>query len=108
MEEYGYVNDASYARRYVECYMNKKSMGRIRTELSRKGIDRELAEAAIAECENTDERRERERQLIRQLLIKRNYDPAGKDDKEKQKQYAYLFRRGFKSEDITAVMFDLT
>ena len=108
MEEYGYVNDASYAHRFVECYMDRKSIGRIRDELYKKGISRELADEAIAACEDADGRRDRERQLIKELLIKRPYDPAVRDDKEKQKHFAYLFRRGFKSEDIAAVMFDLT
>ncbi len=108
MEEYGYVNDASYAHRFVECYMDRKSIGRIRDELHKKGISRELADEAIADCEDADGRRDRERQLIKELLVKRHYDPAVRDDKEKQKHFAYLFRRGFKSEDIAAVMFDLT
>jgi len=108
MEEYGYVDDASYAHRYVECYLDRKSVGRIRAELYKKGISRELADEALADCTDTDECRDRERQLIRELLIKRHYDPALRDDKEKQKHFAYLFRRGFKSEDIAAVMFDLT
>ncbi|MBP5608848.1 MAG: regulatory protein RecX [Lachnospiraceae bacterium] len=108
MEEYGYVNDSSYARRYVECYIERKSVGRIRAELYKKGISRELADEAIADCDSTDRRQDRERLLIKELLEKRHYDPAVKDEREKQKHFAYLFRRGFKSEDIMAVMFDLT
>ena len=108
VEEYGYINDASFARRYVDCYRGRKSMGRIRQDLVKHGVPRELIQEAITESEETHPAAESERQLIKVLLEKRHYDANTDDRREKQKHYAYLCRRGFKSEDIAAVMFDLT
>ena len=108
MEEYGYVNDESYVRRYIECYRGRKSIGYIRQALMKKGIPRELIAEALTESEEQMPAREQERELIKNLLEKRRYDPQEADRKEKQRMYAYLSRRGFKGEDISAVMFDLT
>ena len=108
MEEYGYVNDGSYARRYVECYRGRKSMGSIRQALMKKGISRELIAKTFEEAEQKEALSGQERELIKSLLDKKRYDPEAADRKEKQRLYAYLSRRGFKSDEISAVMFDLT
>ncbi len=97
VEGYGYINDASYTKRYLECYNGRKSRGKIRMELMRKGISRELLET---EMEEVPEDRDAEKELIRRLLMKRHYDPASADPKEKQKQYAYLRGKGFPSDEI--------
>ena len=41
---------------------------------------------------------------IAEILKKRHYNPEQPDAKEMQKQYGYLMRRGYKSEDILRVM----
>ena len=74
----------------------------------KKGIPRELIAEALTESEERMPAREQERELIKNLLEKRRYDPQEADRKEKQRMYANLSRRGFKGEDISAVMFDLT
>ena len=35
VQSYGYINDANYAQRYVECYLERKSLGKIKQELIR-------------------------------------------------------------------------
>lgn len=108
LKEYGYVDDESYAIRYAECYRSRKSMGQIRQELLKRGISREQIARAFTGIEEAYPDCDSERQLIKSILLKRHYDAASADRKEKQKQYAYLCRKGFKSEDISAAMFDLT
>ncbi len=102
---YGYINDANYAERYVECYRERKSLGKIKQELLRRGIDRETVEEAIEEGRRVQEEagEHPEQMQIRRLLEKRHFDPGAADRKEKEKHYAFLMRRGYSSSDILAV-----
>ena len=102
---YGYINDTEYARRYVECYRERKSLGKIKQELLRRGIDRDTVEAAIGEGRRLQEEsgEHPEQMQIRRLLEKRHFDPDGTDRKEKDRHYAFLMRRGYSSADIMAV-----
>lgn len=101
MEEYGYVDDTSYAMRYAECYRERKSSTTIRNELLRKGIAKELADAALEEFAPDEET---ERAQIRSLLEKRHYDPEAADINGRRKQYAYLMGKGYRSSDILACL----
>lgn len=99
--EYGYIDDVSYARRYAECYRDRKSSGLIRTELIRRGISRKMADEALALCDADEET---ERIQIRRILEKRHYDPDTADQNGKRKQYAYLMGKGYRSSDILACL----
>ena len=44
VRSFGYLNDANYARKYVECYKDRKSRQKIRFDLMRKGIGKELVD----------------------------------------------------------------
>lgn len=101
MEEYGYVNDESYASRYVQCYGDRKSRGQLKSDLLRKGIRKELAEAALEEYAPDAEE---ERSQILRLLEKRHYDPESADDSGRRRQYAYLMGKGYRSADIIACL----
>ena len=105
LKNYSYVDDMDYARRYLACYQGRKSRGRMRRQLLQRGISRELVDRAFTEWEEAEGSFVSEQDMIRELLQKRRYDPSSADDKEKQKQYAFLARRGFRSSDITAVLF---
>ncbi len=64
-----------------------------------KGVPKEITEQALEEIyENNDTEK------IAEILKKRHYNPEQPDAKEMQKQYGYLMRRGYKSEDILRVM----
>ena len=106
VKDYGYTGDADYVRRYLSCYGGRKSRGSMRMQLAQRGISRTLIDEAFAEWE-ADEASEcaDELELIRELLERRHYDPETADAGEKRRQYAYLARRGFKSSDISAVLF---
>lgn len=97
-EGYGYINDQSYAERYVRTYQGTKSNLQLRNALYQKGIKGELVELAL------QEREYEEADMIRKLLQKRRYNPEQADRKEQQKTYQYLMRRGFSSSDIRSAM----
>ena len=97
-EGYGYINDRSYAERYVRTYQSTKSDLQIRNALYQKGINGELVEQAL------QEREYEESNMIEQFLRKRRYNPEQADRKEQQKTYQYLMRKGFSSSDIRRAM----
>lgn len=110
VQSYGYINDANYAQRYVECYLERKSLGKIKQELIRRGIDRDTVDAAIEEGRRAQGEAEEniEQMQIRRLLEKRHFDAETADRKEKDRQYAFLMRRGYSASDIMAVFRELT
>ena len=103
VESYGYVNDAAYARSYVEDQIGKKGLRRIEEELLRKGVDREMIEEAVSQVQERDGGQD-ETALIAALLEKRHFRPAEADLSEKRRMQAFLFRRGFSAEGIRRAM----
>ena len=105
VKDYGYTGDADYVRRYISCYGGRKSRGSMRMQLMQRGISRTLIDEAFDEWEENEAEASDEQQMICELLDRRHYDPATADEGEKRRQYAFLARRGFKSSDISAVLF---
>ena len=103
VESYGYVDDAAYARSYVEDQMGRKSLRRIEEELLRKGVDRSLIEDAVSYIQERDGRQDEEG-MIRRLLEKKHFNPEEADFSEKRKTQAFLFRKGFTAEGIRKAM----
>ena len=103
VESYGYVDDAAYARSYVEDQMGRKSLRRIEEELLRKGVDRSLIEDAVSYIQERDGRQDEEG-MIRRLLEKKHFNPEEADFSEKRKIQAFLFRKGFTAEGIRKAM----
>lgn len=99
VKSFRYVDDARYARQYVECMRLKKSRRQIEQELFQKGVDRELIREAMEECQEIGE----EEQILA-WIQKKQYDPETADRKETQKMYAFLMRRGFQSSEIARLL----
>lgn len=93
MVERGYIDDLSYARSLIE--RSRESKRKLEYKLSLKGVSREVIAEAFGESQH-DEKDEIRRQLIK--ISKR----------EKDKQIAYLMRKGFKYEDIRDVMREMS
>ena len=92
LAEHGYLDDASYAASVVRHYSQKGYGGqRVRAELSRRGVPRELWDEALGEMAEPDNQIER-------FLRSRLQNPE--DRKEVQKLSAALLRRGYSWEDI--------
>lgn len=99
VESYGYIDDAGYARDYIEYNLGRKSRIRIETDLMKKGISKDVIRGAYAELENMGVRQD-ERSMIQALLEKRKYCADTADAREKQKMYGYLCRKGFAPEAV--------
>ena len=65
-----------------------------------KGLSRELVESAFEECYERDD----SRNAISELLRKKKYDPETATEKDKQKIFAFLMRKGFSYNDIRQVV----
>ena len=98
VRELGYLDDSGFARRYAEDLLGKgKSLGEIRRRLADKRIARDIIDEFLDGIQ-TDER-----PLISELISGKY---AGKLSSEngRQKVYAALLRRGFRSSDIIAAL----
>jgi len=93
----GLIDDGRYAALLVRHYAGKGyGPGRIRTELSRRGIDRDLWDEALSQLP------EQEEQVYR-LLCSRLRD-AGADRASVKKATDALFRRGYSWDEIRAAV----
>ena len=96
---YGYLDDRRYAEHYIEWKKQGKGKARLKMELAQKGISREIIEEVL---ESTDFGETRE--MIRQIILKKRKTNIPMNEKEKQRLYGFLMRKGFPSSDILAVM----
>lgn len=103
----GFVDDESYARSFVR----SKSAGaglarrRLQQELGRKGVDRSVADGAIAEVfaeEEIDEVAAATTLATKRLRSLGNADPQSR----KRRLYAFLARRGYSPDVITRAIQD--
>lgn len=97
MEELGLVNDADYAERFARQMANSKGWGmaRIRQELAKKGVERDLIDetlAALAETVDVDEKLAE--------IIERRYARYLGDKKGIDKTINALIRLGYRYDDI--------
>lgn len=105
---YGYVDDTRYAEDFIRCQLERKSRTRMEQDLLRKGITKALIDEAFEKLAAEGMAQDEER-MIRVLLEKKNYDHKAATDKEKQRMYAFLYRRGFHTEAINrALLLDIT
>lgn len=96
---YGYLDDRRYAEHYIEWKKQGKGKARLKMELVQKGISGEIIEEVL---ESTDFGETRE--MIRQIILKKRKTDIPMNEKEKQRLYGFLMRKGFSSSDILAVM----
>ena len=93
LEELGYLDDAAYAREVVELYVRRGYGERkIRDELYRRGVPRELWDDALAQIEDNSE-------AIDAFLEKKL--KGSRDPKEIKKASDALARRGFRWPEIS-------
>ncbi|MBM3907866.1 MAG: regulatory protein RecX [Gemmatimonadetes bacterium] len=105
LTELGAIDDSQFARAFARSRALGKGMSRRRLaqELSRRGVDRRMADAAIAEV--LEEESVDERALLEQAAKKKLAVLAGQDrDTVKRRLYGYLARRGYDATDIAAVL----
>ena len=96
LREQGFLNDERYAAQVVRHYAAKNyGAGRIRQELSRRGVARELWDEALGEAPEPEDKLDR-------FIAARLKDPANRA--EIQKVSNALFRRGYSGEQIRSAL----
>ena len=98
---YGYVDDAAYAKEFVQSALNAQHWGRkvVAYKLKEKGLDRAVIDEAMALYTAEDERRIAHRQL--QSVLSR---PEADARKQRQKAFAVLSRHGFGYDVISSLL----
>ena len=96
---YHYTDDCRYAANYIRCHERTRSRRRIEQDLMGKGIDRLTLEQDWAEWEEEGGSQD-ERLMIQTLLDKKGFDAQKADQREKQRMYAFLMRKGFSGEQV--------
>ena len=101
MEELGLVNDEAFARSYASELFCRKGFAamRVRQELLRKGIAREVAESVIDELAPEPEHALRD-------LVERRYARQLSDEKDIRRTVAALGRLGYRDDEIRSVLRD--
>lgn len=99
MIEQGFLDDMRYGQKLAEHYLQVKKFPRRRAlfEMTRKGIDRVLAEEILADYEIDPT------EQIKQLIEQKHYRTLGMPNGD-QKVIAALARQGFGYSDIKAVL----
>ena len=101
----GFLDDASFARQFAR----SKALGaglsrrRVQQELARKGVPRDIAEAAISEVfseEDVDEEGTLERVARKKMKSLSGLDSTV----QRRRLYSFLARRGYDSDDIARTL----
>lgn len=95
VDSYHYVDDARFAKNYIEYRGHRKSRRELEYELASKGIDM----YHLAEMED-EMKLPDDKETIREILKKRWGEEPSPDIKEKERMMRYLGRRGFHGGDI--------
>ncbi len=101
LKSYGYINDARYAQHFIHDAINLKKWGkiRIRTELLRKGVDRETVDNTIEDAFFGVED-----DLVLSQMRSRFKNSDFSNIKERTRIFNFFMRRGFTSDEIKGAM----
>lgn len=94
VKNYGYINDERYLENYVYYKKGNKSIRIMELELQQKGLSKEQIREQIEKEEVNDE------ESIQKAIRKKIGTKTELTFEETQKVAAYLYRKGFKEEDI--------
>jgi regulatory protein len=96
--ELGYLDDARYARLFVEDKRNLESWGteRIQRALAERGVERDVISAALSAAATGADESELDRAV--ELLRRRFPEPAVEDARGRERAFGMLVRKGYDSE----------
>ncbi len=99
LEKYNYINDEDFAKAFIKDKINLKGYGifKIAYDLKILGVDEQIFKQYLYNKNFVNEEEKAQALLIKKLKGTNIKDLSYK---EKQKLYAYLFRRGFSYESI--------
>lgn len=103
-----YLDDAAYARSFVAGRFRSRGYGpaRIRGDLMRRGVDRNMIEEALGEVLQPDETLEAAREQAEKRWARLTSEPDLQ--KRRKKLSDYLLRRGFSYDTVRAVVESVT
>lgn len=104
VKKFHYLDDKRFACHYIRYSKEKYSRRQLEIKLKQKGISSRDVSFALEEEYPVRDSDSIETEQIKKLLQKRKYDSQGADEKEKQRTYAYLMRRGFSSGKVLQMM----
>jgi regulatory protein len=101
----GLLDDAAYARSFVRSKVSSQgfSRRRLQQELAKRGVARDVADAAIVEVlhdDEVDEGANVERAALKKLRTLRGLD----EETQRRRLYGYLARRGYSADDVRVVL----
>ena len=105
----GFLDDESFARQFARSKLLGAGLSRrrVQQELARRGVSREIADAALAEVfaeEHLDEEDGLQRVARKKLKSLERLDAAT----QRRRLYGFLARRGYDSDDIARTVRELT
>ncbi len=100
LEKYGYLDDYRYAENFISYNKQRKSVQKMKNDLTIKGIEKNVIDDAFAECIEDNE--EIEETLIEEFCRKRI--KLDMDEKGYNKLLMSLMRKGFKYEQVKSVL----
>lgn len=103
VESFHYVDDYRYANDFIRCNGSKLSFRQLEQKLMQRGVSEDTIRKAWKEWEETGGVCSEE-EIVRRLLHKRGFDALTADAVSKQKECAYLLRKGFAWETIRSAM----
>lgn len=104
VKSFHYVDDYEYACRYIFYHKESETRRKMEEKLMIKGIEKDTLAKAFADSYSDNEAIEMELEHAKKLLYKKKFDAENADWKEKQKVYAFLFRKGISSSIIKKAM----
>jgi regulatory protein len=110
LEEFGYVNDALYAKTFIRDFMQRKPSGieRVRQELTKRGISRFDAEDALTEAFPKESVKDTMFENVLAAASKKQRALQGKEPQKRvQAMTGFLQRQGFSWEIIKKVLAEL-
>ena len=99
---FGYINDAGYARRYLETYSDRKSLRRMQADLRQKGISEEALSLALEEADCVEEK-----SVLHRYAEKKAASLDLAQDRDRQKFFRYLIGKGFSYGDAREALEEL-
>ncbi|MBO5167367.1 MAG: regulatory protein RecX [Lachnospiraceae bacterium] len=98
-----YTDDCRYAQDFINTHYETRSRRKIENDLLGKGITKDVIIRAWAQWEEEGNAQDEDAQIA-QLLNKKHFDPENADQREMQRIYGFLARRGFSAEKILKAM----
>ena len=105
LREYDFVNDKKYARMFIKQKITKEGKAKIKLELLRKGVSKEIIENEIDLIGDEEERDSALKLAEKRYRVLRKLETD--DTKLYRKLFSYLIRRGYEYQEVKNILSDI-